>query len=621
MKIMLMHADYIEYEPKKKAIKNAEKVEKIRTRVDECLVVFTSVEKGDEKNPEEVVRKLVAEVLKVARDVGAERVVLYPWVHLTSRPANPAEALRILKLVEKNLSEKFEQVARAPFGWYKEFQLKCKGHPLAELSREIKLEKKEGEKEEVSHALKAEEKIKSEWYILDVNGKLVPIDVFDFSAYPELKKFANYEIAKSRAVDKVPAHVKLMRQMELVDYEPGSDPGNLRWYPKGELIKNLLEDHVTNILLEYGAMKVETPIMYDFEHPKLARYLHRFPARQYVVHSGEDRYFLRFAACFGQYLMKHDMTISYKHLPVRLYELTHYSFRREQKGELVGLRRLRTFTMPDMHTLVADMKAAQKEFINQMKLCMKWMDDLGLSYEVAIRFVREIYEQNQEFVRKLIKLLKKPVLIELWNERPFYFVVKFEFNVVDSLDKASALSTVQIDIENTRRFDIKYVDRDGKEKYPLLLHASISGGIDRNLYAILEQQYIKSQSGEKPVFPLWLAPTQVRICPMSEEYIDDAVKIMNKLKAHRIRTDVDDRNMTISKKIMEAEKEWIPYIIVLGKKEVESGTLSIRVRDERKQISSSLKELVKEIKSKVEGKPYRPLYVPEFLSKRPIFVG
>ena len=622
MKLILMHADYIEYEPKKKAIKAAEHVKEGKVRVDDCLVVFTSVEKGDEKDPEGLVNRLVKEIENVAEEVKANKVVLYPWVHLTSVPAQPADALRILKLAEQKLKSKFEKVARAPFGWYKAFEIKCKGHPLAELSREIRAgEGEKKEEEEISQALKAEEKIKSYWYILDTDCKLVPVDKFDFSAYPNLKKFANYEIAKSRAVDRIPAHVTLMRKMELVDYEPGSDPGNLRWYPKGELIKNLLEDHVTNILLEYGAMKVETPIMYDFEHPKLSKYLHRFPARQYVVYSGSDRYFLRFAACFGQYLMKHDMTISYRHLPVRLYELTHYSFRREQKGELVGLRRLRTFTMPDMHTLVADMKAAQEEFIRQMELCMKWMDDLELEYEVAIRFVREVYEQNQDFVKRLMEIIKKPVLIELWDERPFYFVVKFEFNVVDSMDKASALSTVQIDIENAERFDIKYVDADGKEKHPLLLHASISGGIDRNLYAILEQQYMKSKKGEKPTFPLWLAPTQVRICPVSEEHKEKAIELMKKLESNSIRVDVDDRNITISRKIMEAEKEWIPYIVILGEKEIREGTLSVRVRDERKQISVKLEELVAEIKSKTKNKPFRPLYLPRLLSRRPAFVG
>ena len=185
-----------------------------------------------------------------------------------------------------------------------------------------------------------------------------------------------------------------MKEHELVDHEPGSDPGNLRWYPKGTMIKRLLEEHVTGILLNYGAMEVETPIMYDFAHPNLRKYLDRFPAKQYVVRSDEKEYFLRFAACFGQYLMGHDMTISYRQLPLRLYELTHYSFRREQSGELSGLKRLRTFTMPDMHTLCRDMDQARKEFLNQYKLAMGWMRDIGVEYQVAIRFIKDFYEQT-----------------------------------------------------------------------------------------------------------------------------------------------------------------------------------------------------------------------------------
>ena len=622
MRMLFLHSDYIEFEPTEKAIKAAEEVEKEKKRVEEALVCFLSVEKGDEKDPERITKNAVSEILSVMEKVKADKVVIYPWVHLSSDPAQPGDALRIIKLIEKALKEKNVSVSRAPFGWYKKFKISCKGHPLAELSRRITVsEKSESEEEEVPEALKAEETLVSEWYIMDTDGNLIPVEEFDFTNYPNLKKFADYEISKSRAVDVVPPHVKLMRKLELVDYEPGSDAGNLRWYPKGELIKNLLEDHVTNILIDYGAMKVETPIMYDFNHPNLSKYLNRFPARQYIVYSGSDRYFLRFAACFGQYLIKHDMTISYKHLPVKLYELTHYSFRREQKGELVGLRRLRCFTMPDMHTLVKDLDAAKKEFLNQIKLGMKWMKDLNIDYEVAIRFVREVYEQNKDFAKEFVKLVNKPVLVEIWNSKPFYFVIKAEFNVVDSMNKASALTTVQIDVENTERFEITYVDKDGSKKHPLMLHASISGSIDRNLYAILEQEYMKSEKGKKPMLPVWLSPTQVRLCPVNAELVEFAKEIMEKMEKENIRVDVDDRDMKLGKKIMEAEREWIPYVIVIGEKEKETGVFKVRIRESGSEEEMQLEDLIKRIKEECKGKPFRKLYLPKLLSKRPIFVG
>ena len=622
MRMLFLHSDYIEFEPTEKAIKAAEEVEKEKKRIEEALVCFLSVEKGDEKDPERITKNAVLEILSVMEKVKADKVVIYPWVHLSSAPAQPGDALRIIKLIEKSLKEKNVSVSRAPFGWYKKFKISCKGHPLAELSRRITVSKKsESEEEEVPEALKAEETLVSEWYIMDTDGNLIPIEEFDFTNYPNLKKFADYEISKSRAVDVVPPHVKLMRKLELVDYEPGSDAGNLRWYPKGELIKNLLEDHVTNILIDYGAMKVETPIMYDFNHPNLSKYLNRFPARQYIVYSGSDRYFLRFAACFGQYLIKHDMTISYKHLPVKLYELTHYSFRREQKGELVGLRRLRCFTMPDMHTLVKDLDSAKKEFLNQIKLGMKWMNDLNIDYEVAIRFVKEVYEQNKDFAKEFVKLVNKPVLVEIWNSKPFYFVIKAEFNIVDSMNKASALTTVQIDVENTERFEITYIDKDGSKKHPLMLHASISGSIDRNLYAILEQEYMKGEKGKKPMLPVWLSPTQVRLCPVNAELVEFAKEIMEKLEKENIRVDVDDRDMKLGKKIMEAEREWIPYVIVIGEKEKESGVFKVRIRAEGSEKEMRLEDLIKRIKDECEGKPFRKLYLPKLLSKRPIFVG
>jgi threonyl-tRNA synthetase len=520
-----------------------------------------------------------------------------------------------LKDLELKLKTEYE-VKRAPFGYYKAFKVSCKGHPLSELSRSIK---SQGEGEVVSEALKAEERIKSNWYILDPSLNLIPQDKFDFKNHDSLKKLTEYEVTHSRKVDMVPPHVEYMKNLELVDYEKGSDPGNLRWYPKGVLIKRLLETRVTDSILEYGGMEVETPIMYSITHPMLSKYLNRFPARQYIVKSGNDDYFLRFAACFGQYLMKHDMIISYKDLPLRLYELTRYSFRREQRGELVGLRRLRAFTMPDMHTLATSMDNATKEFIEQFKLSMKWMDELELDYEVAIRFVKSFYDENREFVERLMSLIKRPVLVEMWDERPFYFVMKFEFNFVDSLNKASALSTVQIDIENTERFEIIYFDEDGKEKHPLMLHASISGAIERNLYALLEKAYLESKKGKKPMLPLWLSPTQVRVLPVGEEQLEYSLKILENLEKSGIRTDIDDRDLRLGKKIRDAEKEWVPYIIVIGEDEIKNSTLNIRSREDSSQKNTTVDEFKNNILEIVKGKPTRPLPLPRKLSLRASF--
>ena len=249
----------------------------------------------------------------------------------------------------------------------------------------------------VSQALKSEAKAVSYWKVLDLDGNLIDVDKFDFTGHVNLQKFANYEISKARAVDRVPPHVELMRRLELVDYEPGSDPGNMRYYPKGRLVKILLENFVLEKAADMGAMEVETPIMYDMEHPTLKKYLDRFPARQYQIEADKKKLFLRFAACFGQFLMGHDMTISYKSMPLKMFEITRYCFRREQRGELVGIRRLRAFTMPDMHTLTRDMKSAMEEFRKQYQASIALLKEVGLDladYEVAIRFTKDFYSRE-----------------------------------------------------------------------------------------------------------------------------------------------------------------------------------------------------------------------------------
>lgn len=480
------------------------------------------------------------------------------------------------------------------------------------------------EKEVVSEALRAEEELRSSWYIFTPEGEVKPVEEFDFDGHENLRKFVDYEVRKIRAVEKEPPHVSLMRSLELVDYEPASDPGNMRYYPKGRMIKALLEDYVTRTVLDYGGMDVETPIMYDMNHPTLSKYLHRFPARQYTIESDEDRYFLRFAACFGQFLMAHDATISYRNLPLRIYELTRYSFRREQRGELVGLRRLRAFTMPDVHAFCRDIAQAKQEFKRRFKLGQNNLMGIGFEsddYELGVRTTEEFYRKNKRFILSLVRIHGKPALLEMWRERFFYFILKWELNFVDALDKASALSTDQIDVENGERYGITYMDEDGQEKHPLILHCSPSGAIERDIYALLEKAYMDMERGKPPMLPLWLAPTQVRLIPVSHAHIDAALSVARRFTRNKVRADVDDRDETVSKKIREAEKEWIPYIIVLGDREVGSERVPIRVRAESKIHDMAIKELLAEIKKQVKGKPYRPLPLPMLVQRRPKFAG
>lgn len=622
MRILQLHSNFIAYKPVQKEIAMAEEAERKEVRLEEILVLFTAVEEGDDKTS---AQKAIDEVQSFLERQKVNRVLIYPYAHLSSDLAKPTEALKVVKAMETYAKEKGIETFRAPFGWNKQFTISIKGHPLAEQSRVIlPVGKEEKEEEKISEAAKAEEKLRSFWYILQPDGKLVPVEDFDFKGHDNLERLAKYEISKVRASKQMPPHVPLMKRLEIADYELGSDPGNIRWYPKGRLIKSLLEQFVTAKMNEYGAMEVETPVMYDFQHPSLADYVNRFPARQYLLKSEDKELFLRFAACFGQFLMVHDAQFSYKQMPMKVYELTRYSFRREKSGEVVGLRRLRAFSMPDCHAFCTDLEQAKKEFITRFKLSMQILDEIGLPksvYEAGVRFTKDFYEENKQFVSSLAKIFGKPVLAEMWKERSFYFVLKWDLNFVDNQNKAAALSTDQIDVENAKRYGITYVDEKGEKQYPLILHCSPSGAIERDVYALLEKAYTEQQGHKIPMLPLWLSPTQVRMIPISDKFLKDVDKTANELEAHCIRVDIDDRTLTLQKKVREAEMEWVPYIVVVGQNELDSGVLPVRDRKAGKMRRMELGDLIGEIESLVAGKPFKPLPLPKYVSKRPQFYG
>ncbi len=242
-------------------------------------------------------------------------------------------------------------------------------------------------------------------------------------------------------------------------------------------------------------------------------------------------------------------------------------------------------------------------------------------YELAIRFTRDFFEENRDFIVSLAQQMDKPVLIEMWEERFFYFILKWEFNFVDNLDKASALSTDQIDIENAERYGITYVDEKGERRHPLILHCSPSGAIERCVYAMLEKAYREQKRGNAPILPLWLSPVQVRVIPVSDRFIGDAEKIADEIKRRCIRVDLDDRPLTIQKKVREAETEWVNYVLVIGQKEIESSILPIRDRKARKIRKMRLQEFIGEVKEKTEDMPFKPLTLPRRLSERPRFFG
>ena len=618
MRILQLHCDSIEYTPTKKEIKSAEDIDNPQTqKLEELVVAFVAIEDGDDSS---VAQNAISQIKNSMEKIGCKKLLLYPYAHLSSNLAKPSVAISLLKEMEDGASEL--EVTHSPFGWTKSYKLNVKGHPLAESSKVITKDSSDSKDsgEMTSDALKGESKIRSYWKIMLPDGTLSNIADFNFSKHKKLEILAKYESAKVRRVDQPPPHVALMKKMAIADYEPASDSGNMRFFPNGRLIKSLIERFVNDKVKAYGGYEVETPIMYDSEHPSMVSYFNRFPARQYNIDSDGKKLFLRFAACFGQFLMANQYQMSYKNLPYKLYELTRYSFRREQSGELVGLRRLRAFTMPDCHAFCKDLPQAIDEIKIRFELSQNVLHGLGIGesdYEMAIRFTEDFYNENKSSIEELVKKHGRPVLVEMWKEKFFYFVLKWEFNFIDNLGKASALSTDQIDTENGERYGIEFVNEDNKKQHPIILHNSPSGAIERIIYALLEKAATDSKEGRKPQFPLWLAPTQVRIIPLKDEFNDFSDDLFEKISTKDVRVDIDDRNESIGKRIREAEKEWIRYILVIGEKEKNSQNLSIRDRQTGDVREIPFDDFLNEIKEQTKGKPFTGLNLPKYLSKRP----
>ena len=603
MRILLIHSDYLNYKVKNKT-PVAEEIlnDKEFGEFGDSLVVFTSVEKDDENNPEAIVKNLVNEIKKTYGEVKAENIVLYPYAHLSSSLASPKIAVQILKETEQALLDENLNVKRVPFGWYKSFEISCKGHPLSELSRTITADESE---------TKVERK-PSKWQILE-GDKITEIDDFNFEN-KAFKQLVDYELGQGASDEGEPPHVKLMRQKEICDYEPASDVGNLRWYPKGRLIRDLLADYVYNLVVDHGAMPIETPIFYDLDNEAIYQHAYKFGERQYRTDTKKNL-MLRFACCFGAFRLMGDSFLTWRNLPAKVYELSTYSFRYEKKGEVVGLKRLRAFTMPDFHSFCADVPASLEEFSAQTEMCMQIGKDLDLDFEVIFRATQDFFEENREWMYDVAGKFNKPILLEILPERHHYWVCKIDLANIDALGRPIENPTVQIDVESGKRFDITYLGEDGKQHNPTILHCSPTGSIERVLCAILEKTAMEINE-KSPMLPLWLSPIQARIITVGEAHENFASDIYDKLNSANIRVDIDDRDESVGKKIRNAAQEWIPYIFVIGDNEVESGNFQVTIRETGEKATMTADELIDEINQKTKGKPFRRLPLPKDISKR-----
>ncbi|MEM3405698.1 MAG: threonine--tRNA ligase [Candidatus Pacearchaeota archaeon] len=576
MKILLLHCDYIRFKPVKKALKDISELkneEKKGKEVKETLVVLTAVEKTDEENEEEILNLYIKNIEEVIKQIKVKNVVIYPYAHLSSNLANSSFAQNILIEAEKKLSKKYN-VVRAPFGYYKEFELKCKGHPLAELSREIKISKDIKENEE-----KKQEKIVEEKY--------------DYKQL--LNQISKCKLDTSRLKDN--DHRLIGQRLNLFSFNECA-PGMVFFHNNGLIIYNELLNYWREEHKKEGYKEISTPLILDKRLWQISGHWEKYRENIFLTkYEGRD-FAVKPMNCPGGLLVYRNTVNSYKDLPIRVAEVG-IVHRQELSGVLAGLFRLIKFTQDDAHIFCKDEKQIEIEIEKIIELTERIYSKLGVSLdhiELSTRPEKrigsdELWDKAEKILEKVLKKSKLEYRINK-GEGAFYGP-KIDFHIKDSLNRNWQCGTIQLDFAMPERFDIFYIDEKNERKRPIMIHRTVLGSFERFIGILLEHL-----NGNLPV---WLSPVQVRIISCTDRNIKSVLNLEEKLKKEGIRVDIDIKSETVNNKIRNSELMKIPYVIVIGDKEEENNTIAIRKRgkNEKPEFNIRIEDFIKKIKKEI----------------------
>ncbi|MCI4435231.1 MAG: threonine--tRNA ligase [Ignisphaera sp.] len=609
MRLLLIHANEFWYKVREKAIDEADEIsaDNAEKSFKNVLVVFTTVEEADEQNIDEVVRNAVDEVAQVFKTVNAKLVVVYPYAHLSSSLAHPKAAMNILEKFKQELAKVLGEniVYRAPFGWYKEFKLHCFGHPLSELSKQI------------TATGKARSRIiEKKYFILTPDGKLVKPEEYNYTD-EEFRVLVEKEVFKKELEGGQGRVYQYLRKFGF-EWEELSDKGHMRYEPHATVMLEAVTQYSWRVASSLGipVFRVRGTNMFNLKAEPIRRHAELFGERMYEVRMDEDRFILRFAACYQQFTILKDWVLSYKDLPLGMFEVAD-SYRYEQSGELVLGFRLRKFFMPDLHILTRDLEEAKKIALKVREKIVEEAKKVGREYLAIYNVTEDFLNTHFDYIVELVKQEGRPVLLSVYPAGIYYWVINVEYIIIDELKRPREIATWQIDVGNAMRFGIKYVDENGSEKYPVIIHTAIIGSIERYIYMVFDTIAQNEKKGIPPSLPLWLSPIQIRIIPVAPEHLDYALKVAQALIEKGFRVDVDDRNDSLGKKIRDAGVEWIPYVVVVGEREVKTNTINVRIRREGVQKSMTINEFIELLEKEMQGYPKVDSALPLLVSKRP----
>ncbi|MEO0143408.1 MAG: threonine--tRNA ligase [candidate division WOR-3 bacterium] len=424
------------------------------------------------------------------------------------------------------------------------------------------------------------------------NPQLQRIYGISFPNKEELNEFLNkLEEAKKRD------HRVLGKQLELFDFYEEAGSGFVFFHPKGAILRKILEDFSKQKHLERGYKLVWTPHVLKTDIWKISGHLDYYKENMFLMETENESFGVKPMNCPAHILIYKSKKYSYRDLPLKLFEVATV-YRYERSGTLHGLLRVRNITQDDSHIfcapyqveeVVSEVLDLMKEILNKFgfKKFEIWLSVYDKNNFSKYMGSIEDWENAQNSLKRALEKLNLEYKI-LEGEAAFYGP-KIDVHLFDVLDRKWQCTTIQLDFNLPKRFNLTFVDKDGKEKTPIIIHRAIFGSIERFMGILIEHY-----AGE---FPLWLSPIQIVIIPISDKFIDYAQKVYNFFKENGFRVEIDKRKETVGYKIRDAEIHKIPYVFVVGKKEVENEGVSIRKRKEGDLGFKKLEEALEILKS------------------------
>lgn len=424
------------------------------------------------------------------------------------------------------------------------------------------------------------------------------------TAYPKAQQLQDYLDALEEA--KKRDHNLIGRQLKYFTTNEYIGQGLPLLMPKGAKVVQILQRYIEDLEEENGYVITKTPLMAKSDLYKISGHWDHYKDGMFVLgdeQKDSEVFALRPMTCPFQFSIYKTQLHSYRDLPIR-YSETSTLFRNESSGEMHGLIRVRQFTISEGH-LVVTAEQLEEEFRGVVALINTVMSDIGISGDITYRFSKwdsnnkgkyigdpEVWEQTQDTMREILKRLEID-FVEQDGEAAFYGP-KLDIQMKNVHGKEDTIITVQIDFALAERFDMTYTDADGKKKHPFIIHRTSIGCYERTL-ALLIEKYAGA-------LPLWLAPIQAKILPISEAQLPYANEVYKKLKANKIRVEIDDRNEKIGYKIREAQLEKAPYMLVIGEKEAQNNQVSVRSRRVGDEGAKGVDELIHSLLDEINYK-------------------